>query len=237
MNLHLVGFASRRSVLLARCNNFKRLLPSHILAAITLAALVLLSAAAPAAAQATHVGSGAPLAKPAKVDSFVKTSDGKFLWDGVTPFVGTNYTGTLATFPGTLVDVVMQQCFGGGFHAGMNAALGGVKNYTFTAATTWNELAWNQSTYALVGAKSAATITSVDNFTRAWNQSIPRNEGLYQHYLDATAGAAAAPLSPPSPGILSHPGVRFAASRTRFLRTPPLRRPMRSSWGIPTRRA
>jgi hypothetical protein len=134
-------------------------------------------------AQQTLVGSGN--GKPPFSDSYMITSDGRWLWDGSNrgglPNKARNLAVELHGFPGPrlqgpVVDVVMQQCFGGGFAAGMDATL---RNYTLTTAANWNEFALND------------TAPPLDNFTRAWTDSLPRSEGLYQHYLDATRGAAA----------------------------------------------
>jgi len=92
----------------------------------------------------------------------------------------------------------MQQCFGGGFATGLAG------NYTFTAATNWNE--------------EAITTNGGNNFTSSWTQSAPRSEGLYQHYLDATNGAEAilgplsfpaVPADPFGPKGLNKAGVNF----------------------------
>jgi len=49
----------------------------------------------------------------------------------------------------------MQQCLGCGFAQGMPAA---INQHTFTAATNWNELAWNTATG--------------DNVTNSWVQAL-----------------------------------------------------------------
>jgi hypothetical protein len=145
-----------------------------------------------ARAQPTYVAAGVPKNKPAGVNSFVVTSAGTTVWDY-------QYAQDLRAFPGSIVDVVMQQCFSGGFAPNMQASLGGVKNYTFTAAAHWNESALNDVSHALLG---FGPLNSLDNFTRAWVDSFPRNVGLYQHYTDATSGNAAAGITqdPFAPG-------------------------------------
>jgi hypothetical protein len=148
-------------------------------------------------AQTTWVGASGDLRQKLnkKAHSYVLTSDNVNLWDGATPYGGANYPATLNTFPGPIVDVLMQQCFGGGFADGMNAS---ITSYTFTSASTWNELAWN-------------TTVGPDNFTRAWNDSYPRSEGLYQHYFDAIKGAAAAP---PNGAVVQDPFALGGPNRT-----------------------
>lgn len=155
-----------------------------------------------ALAQTTLVGSGTPQAKPAKVDSYIRTSDGKFLWDTDPGMIANsnNFPKTLNTFPGPTVDVLMQQCFGGGFAPGMNTA---ITQYTFTSASNWNELAWN--TTPAGGA--------VQNFTNSWNMSFPRTEGLYLHYTDAVSGAAAVVGPPARAAVTADPFGPSGASR------------------------
>ncbi len=141
--------------------------------------------------------------KPAGTTSYVKTSDNKLLLDGaenVSSVDGeTNYPGSLSGFPGTAKDVVMQQCFGGGFAQGMQTWL---DQYTFTAATNWNELANNA-----VDPKNPA---SLRNFTASWVQSLPRGGGMYQHYSDAVNGAAA---DGPKPAVSPDPYGLFGDLR------------------------
>ncbi len=171
----------------------------HVWSTAALFGLLSLTLTSRAIAQPpTWVGSGNPLAKAANADSYIRTSDGVLLWDGATniPAAATNLPATLNTFPGPTVDVLMQQCFGGGFSPGMQAS---INQYTITTATNWNELALNTPT------------NPVNNFTSSWNQSFPRSEGLYQHYLDATNGAAAAP---PNPAVVADPYGPNGASRT-----------------------
>lgn len=140
-------------------------------------------------AQPTLAGSGLPQLKPAKVDSYIITADGKYLLDGETPYLGTNLPKTLNTFPGPTVDVLMQQCFGGGFAPGMQAA---ISKYTFTSASHWNELANN--------AESPAQ--GLRNFTHSWINTFSRGESLYLRYQEAVNGAAEdlpRPAVPPDP--------------------------------------
>jgi hypothetical protein len=142
----------------------------------------------------TWVGGGFPQEKPAATTSYIRTSDNKLLLDGAENLISvdgdTNYPGKLSTFPGPVVDILMQQCFGGGFAKGMQTWL---NQYTFTAATNWNELALN---------KLFAPPRGVDNFTRSWVQTLPRREGFYQRYVDAIEGATA---SPPNPMVDADP--------------------------------
>jgi hypothetical protein len=74
-----------------------------------------------------------------------------------------------------------------------------INQYTFTAATNWNELPLN------------APVSPVENFTRSWNQSYPRNQGLYKDYFDATNGAG---ILPPHPAVDADPYGPMGARRT-----------------------
>jgi hypothetical protein len=216
MNSTTHGALSRTSVLLDRHMATRTIIQraAHVLLAVVILSLPV----ANAWAQATHGGSGTPKVKPAKVNSFVKTSDGKTLWDGATGYVGTNYAGTLATFPGASVDVLMQQCFGGGFASGIDASLAGVKGYTFTSASNWNEYAQNAHFYTAVP-HSAATLSAVNNFTRAWNDSFPREEGLFTHYTDSVLGAPEDMGPPPYSAVPQDPFAFGGVFRNLALKT------------------
>ena len=172
----------------------------HRFARRAAALIAAMAISAPALAQVnppTWVGSGAPAVKPAASDSYIVTSNNLILWDGATnlPATATNLPAAMNAFPGPTVDVLMQQCFGGGFAQGMQAA---INQYTFTAATNWNELALN-------------TPVGSNNFTSSWVQSFPRSEGLYTHYLDATNGA---PAAGGNPAVTADPYGPAGASRT-----------------------
>jgi hypothetical protein len=141
--------------------------------------------------------------KPAGTVSYVTTSDNKLLLDGADNLSSingeTNYPGAMTAFPGTVFDVVMQQCFGGGFANGMQTWL---NQYSFTAATNWDQLANNS-----VDPKNPA---SLRNFTASWIQGVPRGDGMYQHYVDTVNGATA---DGPKPAVSPDPYGRFGDLR------------------------
>lgn len=141
----------------------------------------------------TFVGSNFPQEKPEGTHSYIKTSDNKILLDGVdNALIGeTNYPGSLSAFPGKKIDVLMQQCFGGGFAKGMQQFL---DEYTFSAATNWNEMAHNN----WVEQEPA----SLRNFTASWVQGMPRGEKMYHQFANAVYGAAA---DGPKPAVKPDP--------------------------------
>jgi hypothetical protein len=170
-------------------------------AAVALVALATVLLAWPSRcwSQATYVGGGNPQDKPAKIDSYITAYDGKRLWDDDPGKVdAVNLPSLLNTFPGPTVDLMMAQCFSGGFASGMNSA---IQQYTFTAAANWNELAYS-------------TPTMGDNFTKSWVQSFPRNEGLLTHYTDTVSGAAAQAGPPARAAVTADPYGPKGASRT-----------------------
>jgi hypothetical protein len=164
-----------------------------------LTALLALALSSSALGATTSLGGGGQPAQPAQTYSYMITkadSPVQWLWGGPTgqlPGEGVtiaqnraiNFAATLNTFPGPTVDALMQQCYGGGFAPNFQAA---ISNYTFTAATTWNE---------------TANVTTTKGFALSWNQSLPRsNEGMLMHYNDATNGAAAV-VGPPAYGAVT----------------------------------
>jgi hypothetical protein len=151
-----------------------------------------------ARAQPTYVAAGVPANKPAGVDSFVVTSDNQIVWDD-------QYANQLRAFPGSVVDVVMQQCFGGGFAPNMQASLGGVKDDTFTAASNWNEVAFSDVSHGRLGLQS---LTRLDNFTRAWVDSFPGTSGC-------TSITRMRPTGTPRRGSFRTRSPRAVASRGR----------------------
>ena len=139
-------------------------------------------------------------------DSYISTPDNMALWDGppVKGNTGINLPATLKTFPGSSVDVLMQQCFGGGFSPTIGTSL---TNYTFTSASTYNELAWNSNKNG--------------SFTIGWNQSFPRGLGMYQNYLNAVNGAAAIDGPPAFKAVSPDPFGPTKAPDNTTLRTAP----------------
>lgn len=133
----------------------------------------------------------------------------------------TSMGGLLGAWPGAHEDVLMQQCFGGGFAWNMqgSVAVTAHKGYTFTSAARWNEYAWNTGTPT--ANSNAAALTALRNFTNSWTVSFPRPEGNYLHYLDATKGAVAAtiggvnyPAVPQDP--FTNGGDRYSPANRRF---------------------
>jgi hypothetical protein len=122
--------------------------------------------------------------------SYVKTSDNKILLDGVdNALIGeANYPGSLSAFPGKKIDVVMQQCFGGGFAKGMQQFL---DEYTFSAATNWHEYAYNEW--------KPQNPASLVNFTASWVQGLPRGDGRFNHFFKRRRGA---PADGPKPEVI-----------------------------------
>lgn len=152
-------------------------------------ALSVLAMSSHAIAQQTLDGKGNPLVKPPKYDSYIKTVDGKYLWDTASTKPDEfDFPEMINAFPGPTADVLMQQCYGGGYAPGIESALA---QYTFTSASNWNETSLNSD--------------AGDNFTSSWNQSFPRSEGFYQHYQDATNGAAAIAGPPAFPAVTADP--------------------------------
>jgi hypothetical protein len=129
--------------------------------------------------------------------------------------------GLLGAWPGAHEDVLMQQCFGGGFAWNMqgSVAVTAHKGYTFTSAAAWNEFAWNNGTPS--ANSNAAALTGLRNFTSSWLASFARPEGNYLHYLDATKGAPAATIGGVTyPAVPQDPytngGDRYSAANRRF---------------------
>jgi len=111
----------------------------------------------------------------------------------------------------SVVDIVMQQCFGGGFADDISAAL---PTYTFASASAWSEVAWNRN--------PAPVPRILDNFTRAWREdaAVYNGDGMLSHFDTAVAGAPIfgappgfpiqkEPFSPPGlGGTIEHPQYR-----------------------------
>ncbi len=88
----------------------------------------------------------------------------------------------------TMVDVVMQQCFGGGFLDDIARDVTGP--HTFASSTLWSEFSWSLG--------KGAHPFYLDEFNRAWRQDAADNfgVGMLQHY---TAGAIGFNNPPPTP--------------------------------------
>jgi hypothetical protein len=168
---------------------------------LVLAGLVgsMLALASPAIAQpTTWVGTVPPVMDTIKTDSYiVNIVDGKNLWgSNLYAATGVNFSKTMASFPGATIDVVMQQCFGGGFAPGFAAAIPTAtvpkSGYTLTAATNWNQTAINTGAGA-----------TLQNFTNSYNQSLSAqaSAGMYNHFLQAINGYPPVGSTPPPPPL------------------------------------
>jgi len=118
----------------------------------------------------------------------------------------------------TVVDIVMQQCFGGGF-------LDAVKNtvpapYTFCSASFWSEVAWGRFTPAYDRMDFRLNLIGgvQDNFTRAWRQHAwdMAGGGMMNHFLAAATGLpnplpAPPPLGPVASVVVKEPYSRVQA--------------------------
>lgn len=105
----------------------------------------------------------------------------------------------------TVVDIVMQQCFGGGFLNDMARDVTGP--HTFASSTLWSEISWSLG--------NGAYPVYLDEFSRAWRQDASDNSGagMLQHYV---AGAAGINNPPPTPDNFigrNYPVVKPYASR------------------------
>jgi hypothetical protein len=105
----------------------------------------------------------------------------------------------------TIVDVVMQQCFGGGFLNDIARDVTGP--HTFASSTLWSEVSWSLG--------KGANPFYLDEFSRAWRQDASDNfgAGMLQHY---TAGAVGFNNPPPTPDNFTkrnYPVVKPFASR------------------------
>jgi hypothetical protein len=115
-------------------------------------------------------------AEPAKHHSFVTD------WLGQIVATDSQYMDDVRNnFPGRSIDIVMQQCYGGGFANDAAATLG---NYTFASASRWDQVSW--STY-----DPGVFVSTVENFTRAWraNASINNvNYSMWRNFQVAIGG-------------------------------------------------
>lgn len=101
------------------------------------------------------------------------------------------FAGTQPTY--SFVDIVMQQCFGGGFLDDIDATL--QQSYTFASASGWSESAFNDD---------VMVPRTVDNFSRAWREdaALYPGTGMLGHFATAAFGFAPAP---PLPAIAKDP--------------------------------
>lgn len=158
-------------------------------------ALVPLSLATPA--RATRIDTGFIVPEPFFHHSFVRGAnrlivaiDAQYAQDVNARIVAANGTRY------STVDIVMQQCFGGGFLNELRDLPGPV-NHTFASAAAWSEVAWSR------GPQKAA-VPKVDNFTRAWREGaragVVAANGLWGYYQAAILAPPPAPLPAPPNG-------------------------------------
>lgn len=85
-------------------------------------------------------------------------------------------------------DILMQQCYGGGFLNDITAIAGG--SFSFASASAWDQMAlnWDKS--------GPGNRRLVDNFTRAWRESLAKYPaaGMEEHFKAGLSGKADAIL-------------------------------------------
>jgi hypothetical protein len=149
-------------------------------------AIAVLGSTSPAAAALSNPQ------EPSFHASFVRDSTGAIVATDAT------YGADLKAVQGnySAIIVVMQQCFGGGFHDDIGGAL--LKNYSVASASHWSELAWNSDDFdraEVLGRPIVPPI--VDNFTRPWRDNaalaVPpaANRGVLDNFNAAIAGSVA----------------------------------------------
>lgn len=146
-------------------------------------------------AGATRVNTGNQPAEPNDHVSFVRGYNGNQLDIVATDKRYTNdIRNNLLT---SSVDIVMQQCHGGGFVDNVDGTafrgpVGGVnKSFTIATAANWNETAKNAE--ALIpGGVNEPIKKYVDNFTRAWVENPTKfpNDSMNAHFTTAATGWA-----------------------------------------------
>jgi hypothetical protein len=157
------------------------------------ASLLLVSLGSVAAAATRLAGPQQMNPKPPLQRSYVADSTGALV------ATDRRYVADIAaTWPGDMVvDVVMQQCSGGGFaepfetaaQAGANPS---IPNVTFVSASTYSESAWSEVKNNIFG-----TLTHIDNFTRAWvddarsNSAAAALTGMFRLARSAAYGRTA----------------------------------------------
>jgi hypothetical protein len=133
-----------------------------------------------------------PPAKSDKEYSFVRgfDSDGKdsgfIAADSILPKANI-YGEQLKDFPGKSVDVVMQQCHGGGF---VDNVLASRDDVSFASASDWNETA--NGFLPLQFDQGNIILTVMEDFTRPWWQdaNAAADDGMLTHFKTALSGRA-----------------------------------------------
>ncbi|MBV8905266.1 MAG: hypothetical protein JOZ22_16685, partial [Acidobacteriia bacterium] len=123
-----------------------------------------------------------------------------------------------ANFTGGAVDIVMQQCFGGGFKDDIQNASaaprpGSLARFTFASSTSWGRCSW--SVFLPMGAVNPVTATYVENFTRAWRKDAQlfSNDGLFPRYqLAAGDGIVTIPPTLIPKDLYAPPGHTIGAT-------------------------
>lgn len=102
------------------------------------------------------------------------------------------YAADIFGTPFDSVDVVMQNCFAGGFVNDIETAFGAGFGFTVATASNWNQTALN--TDNMPPGKRRV----VDNFTRPWraDADLFRGAGMLAHFNTAVSGRLAGPLTP-----------------------------------------
>ncbi len=154
-----------------------------------------------------NAGPQPAVAEPAQHKSYVRDGAGRIVAvdrdDLNRP--GVDYTLALRNSGWGAVDVMMNQCFAGGFRNDMVARLQGQKSYTFASASQWNQVAYTVQDLD-------ANPQVFDNFTRAYRESAYHYPlgGMDTHFLIGAAGAAAGPGGTP-PAINGDPSSSMVA--------------------------
>lgn len=132
----------------------------------------------PMLALATPVSLTAAAGEPANHASYVRDGNGRIVETdasyalAIQQAFGVGYSS---------IDILMQQCFGGGFLNDIAKVNG---SHTFASASSWNEPALNVEKLPLTPP------TYLDNFTRAWRQDVTQfpGVGMKAHFETARIG-------------------------------------------------
>lgn len=106
-------------------------------------------------------------------------------------------------FPGGAVDVMMNNCYSGGYLAGMTSMEPAGNNWSFASSVPWSLpsalTSSTQQTYTAAAAAGTQPYAyagkfSTDDFTRAWREdaALYPNDGMLNYFGTAVSGKAAA---------------------------------------------
>ncbi len=151
---------------------------------ITIATLLLALVAAPANATVL-LGGVAP--EPANHHSFVRDFTGALVAQD------NQYAADIAAAYNGTFDVVMQQCFGGGF---LDDIHGLAQPHTFTSASAWNEVSWSSTR-----TPNFLFNASVQDFTDAWRADVATYRSARATYVTTLGG------NPGTKDLFAPPGV------------------------------